>query len=61
MDMADWDYTLACNNPGQSGDPEHPHYNNLFELWANDPYFPLFYSREKVEGVKEEVWRLVPR
>ncbi len=54
-DTGDWDHTLACNNPGQSGNPEHRHYSDLFELWANDQYFPLFFTREKVEGVKDEV------
>ena len=57
-DTGDWDQTLATNNPGQSGNPDHPHYSNLFRLWAKDQYFPLFYSRKKIESVKEEVWIL---
>jgi len=57
----DWDQTLACNNPGQSGNPDHPHYSNLFKLWAQDKYFPLFYSRAKIEGVKEVGWFLTPK
>ena len=59
-DVADWDYCLATNNPGQNGDPEHPHYSNLFETWSNDQYFPLFYTRPKVESVMAESWKLRP-
>ncbi len=57
-DTGNWDHTLATNTPGQNGNPEHPHYRNLFDLWVRDQYFPLFYSREKVEGVAYETWFL---
>jgi penicillin G amidase len=45
-----WDDALAMNNPGQSGDPESPFYENLFVPWAEDQMFPLYYSREEVEA-----------
>ena len=61
VDTGDWDKTVGTNAPGQSGDPDSPHYRDLFELWANDKFFPLFYSRERVEGVAGEVLQLVPR
>ncbi|MFZ4559206.1 MAG: penicillin acylase family protein [Saprospiraceae bacterium] len=51
LDTADWDHALATNSPGQSGDVRHPHYRNLFEIWANDRYFPMFYSLKKIESV----------
>ncbi len=60
VDTGDWDACLGMNTPGQSGNPEHPHYGNLFELWARDQFFPVFYSREKVESVQEEFWVLKP-
>ncbi len=50
-DTGNWDHCLATNAPGQSGNPDHPHYRNLFEMWANDRYFPLFYSTEKIKSV----------
>jgi penicillin amidase len=59
-DTENWDNTLALNNPGQSGDPDSPHYRDLFELWARGKYFPVFYSRSKVESVAEERWLLDP-
>ncbi len=60
VDTGDWDRTLASNTPGQSGDPRSPYYRNLFELWAQDRYFPLFYSRERVESVAAERETLRP-
>ena len=51
---------MGLNTPGQSGDPDSPHYRDLFELWAQGTYFPVAYSRKKVESVTEGVTRLVP-
>ena len=44
---------VRANTPGQSGDVDSPHYRDLFELWKNDRYFPVKYSRPAVEGVTE--------
>ncbi|MDH3652361.1 MAG: penicillin acylase family protein, partial [Saprospiraceae bacterium] len=46
--------------PGQSGDPGDTHYDDLFDMWAKDQYFPLFFSRRKVESVQEKLIVLVP-
>lgn len=51
VNTGDWDAAVATNGPGQSGDPESPFYSNLFEPWANDEYFPVYYSREKIAAV----------
>lgn len=61
VDTRDWDNTLGMNSPGQVGDPDHPLYDNLFELWANDRVFPAFYSREKIDSVAFERLQLQPR
>ena len=61
VDTGDWDRTLGTNNPGQSGDPQSPHYNDLFEIWVNDQYFPVFYSRKKIESVREGIIILNPK
>lgn len=49
-DVTDWDKTLFTNSPGQSGDPASPFYRNLFERWATDKHFPVYFSRKKVEA-----------
>jgi len=60
-DTGDWDHTLATNTPGQNGNPDHPHYKNLFEMWARDQFFPLFYTRKKVESVADYRTMLTPK
>ncbi len=54
VDLADWDSMIATNSPGQSGNPMSNHYKDLFPLWANDEYFPLYFSKEKIDQVKEQ-------
>ena len=49
FDLADWDRAIVTSAPGQSGQPESPHYDDLLKLWQQDEYFPLLYSREKIE------------
>lgn len=59
-DTEDWDNSVGLNTPGQSGDPDSPHYWDLFKLWAQGRYFPVAYSRLKVESVRESTMRLTP-
>jgi penicillin amidase len=61
IDTGNWDGAVGANTPGQSGDPDDPHYRDLFDMWANDRLFPVYYSRHQVELVSERVDRLVPR
>jgi penicillin amidase len=60
-DTENWDNSVAMNTPGQSGNPDDPHYRDLFELWARGKYFTLAYSRKKVDAVTETVTRLEPQ
>jgi penicillin amidase len=59
LDVADWDRSIVTNVPGQSGQPESPFYGNLLPLFADDVYFPLVYSKARVE--KETTNRMVLR
>jgi penicillin amidase len=49
MDTADWDRSVVTNVPGQSGQPESEFYGNLLPLWDKGEYFPMAYSRAKVD------------
>lgn len=60
VDTGEWDHSVATNSPGQSGDPDDKHYRNLFDIWVQDQYFPLFFSKEKVESVQDEAILLTP-
>jgi penicillin amidase len=59
-DTGDWNRSVGTNAPGQSGNPENPHYGDLFEPWAGGRYFPVFFTRPKVESVMEMKTTLVP-
>jgi penicillin amidase len=61
LDLGDWDRSLAVNVPGQSGQPGSPYYDDLLPLWAAGRYFPLLYSRERVEKETAHLLRLTPR
>jgi penicillin amidase len=60
FDLADWDRGLATSTPGQSGQPGSPHYADLLPLWAEFQYFPLYYSRGKVEDATKHRLQLMP-
>jgi penicillin amidase len=61
VDTSDWDNAVGINTPGQAGNPDDSNYRALFPLWADGKYFPLAYSRAKVESVTATTTQLVPR
>jgi penicillin amidase len=60
IDLGDFDNSVAINVPGQSAQPGSEYYDNLLQLWGNDQYFPLVFSRARVEAETKHVLRLVP-
>jgi penicillin amidase len=60
VDVGNWDNSRAVNHPGQSGDPDSPHYRDLAPMWRNGQYFPLLYTRKAVEKETEKTIKLVP-
>jgi len=60
IDIGDWDNSRAMNSPGQSGDPASPHYRDLAPLWLKGEYFPLLYTRARVEAAAVQRIELVP-
>jgi penicillin amidase len=60
LDTADWDRSVATSVPGQSGQPGSPHYGDLLPLWGEGKYFPLLFSREKIEAAATERLVLEP-
>lgn len=60
VDVGNWDGSLVMNSPGQSGDPDSPHYADLFARWGRGEAFPLLYSRDAVEAATERRIRLRP-
>ncbi|NNC61374.1 MAG: penicillin acylase family protein, partial [Eudoraea sp.] len=60
VSTGDWDDAVGTNSPGQSGDPKSPFYDNLFEPWAKDQYFPVYFSRKKIDSVAAEKVTYIP-
>jgi penicillin amidase len=60
FDLADWDRGVATSVPGQSGQSGSPHYGDLLPLWAEGRYFPLPFSRAKVEQLTAHRLTLKP-
>lgn len=61
VDVSDWEKAMFTNAPGQSGDPASAYYKNLFEAWANDRHFPVYFGREHIEKSAKEKIVLNPR
>jgi penicillin amidase len=59
-DTGNWDDAVMINTPGQSGDYKSEFYRNLFPLWANDQYFPAYYSKDKILKTLQEKTTLNP-
>ena len=51
MDVGNWDNSTALSVPGNSAQPLSPHYKDLIPYWGEGKYFPLAFSREKVNQV----------
>jgi penicillin G amidase len=60
LDVSDWDRSVATSVPGQSGQPGSKHYGDLLPLWAEGKYFPLLYSKQKVEAMAKQRLTLEP-
>jgi penicillin amidase len=60
LDLADWDRGVATSAPGQSGQPGSPHYDDLLPLWQKGEYFPLAFTRARVEKVTLHRLTLTP-
>jgi penicillin amidase len=61
IDLADWDRSVIINTPGQSGVPGSAHYADLLPLWQKGEYFPMLFTRAKVEAATSETIVLRPK
>jgi penicillin amidase len=60
VDVGDWEKTLGINTPGQSGNPDDPHYRDLFPLWATDRFFAVPYARDRIKAAGGASVVLIP-
>ncbi len=60
IDLSDWDRSVTINTPGQSSVPGTAHYGDLLPLWEKGEYFPMLFTRAKVEAAATERLLLRP-
>jgi penicillin amidase len=60
VNLENWDNSLGTNSPGQSGNPDNPHYSDLFRMWLKGKYFPIFFSKDKVQSAAGLITNLNP-
>ena len=60
LDVGQWDRAFMTNAPGQSGNPNSPHYADLLQNWASDGSLPLLYTRQAVEQDTQQHLVLLP-
>jgi penicillin amidase len=60
MDTKDWDHSVGLNAPGNSAQSLDPHSTDLAPLWGDGKYFPLAFSKQKVEEVTKDRLQLFP-
>lgn len=51
LDVQDWDRSTGLNTPGNAAQVGNRHYKDLAAEWGEGRYFPLAFSRQKVEEV----------
>lgn len=61
LDVGNWDACRFVNTPGQSGNPDDPHYADLVDAWRDGQLLPLAYGRAAVEELAERRITLLPR
>lgn len=60
IDVQNWDRSVMTNAPGESGNPDSKHYDDLVQPWAKGEYHPMPFSRRAVEAAAEERILLKP-
>jgi penicillin amidase len=53
-DLSNLNETWFTNAPGQSGDIHSSFYKNLFESWARDEHFTVFFTKHAIEKAAHE-------
>lgn len=61
LDTANWDRSRMTNAPGESGDPDSPHYSDLLSDWSTGKYHWLLFTRPAIEANTIERIQLQPK
>jgi penicillin amidase len=61
VDLSDLTNSLALLNPGQSGNPISPHYDDQIDAWFRKEYHPMLFNRQDIEHASSQILHLIPR
>lgn len=61
VDFSDFDQSQTVIPTGQSGHPNHPHYDDMIDLWLNGRYHPMWYSDAAVSAATVDTLTLRPK
>ena len=50
IDVGAWDNSVMLNLPGQSNEPNSPHYRDFYRPWAQGQMQPMLFSRAAVDA-----------
>jgi penicillin amidase len=60
VDLSDLSASTSLHTTGQSGHPNHEHYDDMIERWVvNDPH-PMRWTRDDVEDGEARTLTLIP-
>ena len=59
-DVGAWDNSVFLMLPGQSADPNSPHYRDFYRPWVNEQMQPLLFSRARVDAAAKSRTTLAP-
>ncbi|UXN02781.1 penicillin acylase family protein [Bartonella sp. HY406] len=61
IDVGQWDNSLFINTPGQSGNPDNEHYQDLKDDWQSGQYRQLLYSSEAIKKAAKVQYLFKPK
>jgi penicillin amidase len=60
VDMADFNASVTVLPTGQSGHPQHPHYDDMIPLWLNGEFHPMRWDRDEIVETAVDLLILEP-
>lgn len=60
LDWADVDEFSIYTNPGQSGNPFSPHYDDFLDIWRQGGQWKVPFTKDKVFAKKTSIFQMVP-
>ena len=61
IDVGAWQHSRMLHTTGQSGQPFHPHYDDMIDPWQRVELWPMWWSDEQTKAASEgRVLKLVP-